>query len=856
MTKRRRPSKRQLDVATIVANYQAELTAAPHVQEHAPARGEASCLASALAYAARGWSVFPVPPGTRQSYKSMKVHAGARWGATKDPDEIKRDFGRWPNAGIGLPCGPGNGFWVLDVDTKEGGHDHDGIAALTALTGWFGPLPSTLTAVSPSRSRHYYFRWPEGRAVGNSTSQIGPGIDVRGEGGMVIAPPSKRSDGTYAWVCEEEIAEAPAWLITLVSTCGAGDGQTEPKSREELEAPLELIEAALKVIPVPAENDYNRWIEVGMATRGASGGSLEGLVLFDRWTQDSKLYDRDGLIKKWLTFKPDRIGFGSLHRWASAADPTWLERYDAQVEAEIKRANREAIGEQTTTAPGGNGSTGNKPQANEKAQTKGEPTTTPVDLWVQFEPPPLPTNLLPKTIAEFAVEQGELMGADSAGLAMGALTTCGAAIPDEIKLRVKLYGGWLEAARLWAAYVGLVSTKKTPILRAVIWPLVAIERELQMSYAAAKQHWDLLPKEEQKTTPEPKRLRVLIADTSVEAVQEVLRDNTNGLFAQHDELAGWLGSMDKYNSQRGGAYDRAFWLQAYNGGGCPVDRIKRGSFWIENLSVALLGDVQPEAMRKICADTIDDGLIQRLIPIMLRPATLSRDAEVPTATLRYNELVRNLYDLIPPINPVVFSTGAQAIRAALEAKHLAWTAFETVNKKLTAHLGKYDGLFARLCLLWHCIESTERGTKEPSMEIDAGVAQRVADFLHGFLLPHAKAFYTEIFGLADEHDRLKAVAGYILAHKLEGLTNRDIQRGDRTMRGLKKQDIDGIFQQLDALGWIDRVASLNPHKAPRWVVNPQVHQHFAERAAQERKRRQHDRETIHTFTTAAKQGEE
>src|SRR6516164_7911835 len=105
MTKRRRPSKRQLDVATIVANYQAELTAAPHVQEHAPARGEASCLASALAYAARGWSVFPVPPGTRQSYKSMKVHAGARWGATKDPDEIKRDFGRWPNAGIGLPCG-------------------------------------------------------------------------------------------------------------------------------------------------------------------------------------------------------------------------------------------------------------------------------------------------------------------------------------------------------------------------------------------------------------------------------------------------------------------------------------------------------------------------------------------------------------------------------------------------------------------------------------------------------------------------------------------------------------------------------------------------------------------------------
>ena len=57
-------------------------------------------------------------------------------------------------------------------------------------------------------------------------------------------------------------------------------------------------------------------------------------------------------------------------------------------------------------------------------------------------------------------------------------------------------------------------------------------------------------------------------------------------------------------------------------------------------------------------------------------------------------------------------------------------------------------------------------------------AHRVAEFMHRFLLPHALAFYGGVLDLSDGHDRLAAVAGYILVHKLERLTNRDVQRGD------------------------------------------------------------------------------
>src|SRR5262249_3622800 len=149
---------------------------------------------------------------------------------------------------------------------------------------------------------------------------------------------------------------------------------------------------------------------------------------------------------------------------------------------------------------------------------------------------------------------------------------------------------------------------------------------------------------------------------------------------------------------------------------------------------------------------------------------------------------------------------------------------EAVTKKLAAHIGKYDGIFARLCLLWHCIECVEKGEQsDMHPRIGAETARRVADFLHGFLLPHAISFYTSIFGLSDEHDRLTAVAGYILARELKHVTNRDIQRGDRTMRNLRRQDVDSVFQQLDAFGWIERIPSKRQGDPPWWMVNPEVH---------------------------------
>ncbi len=158
-----------------------------------------SCLEAALAYAARGWLVFPVPPGTKRSYKSAKYSDGVRWGASRDTEQIKRDWARWPNANIGIPTGAENGFFVIETDTVEG-HGVDGAASLKKWEDEYGPLPETLMAMSPSGSIHRYYKHP-GSAIKFVSRSIAPGVDIKGDGGMVIAPPSLvPGKSRYRWV--------------------------------------------------------------------------------------------------------------------------------------------------------------------------------------------------------------------------------------------------------------------------------------------------------------------------------------------------------------------------------------------------------------------------------------------------------------------------------------------------------------------------------------------------------------------------------------------------------------------------------------------------------------------------------
>lgn len=180
-------------------------------------------LEAARTYAEAGWPVFPIHPirdggecaGCGGEGCAGKHPVTTRWQQTiAAPAAVD---GLWAERhgprGIGLACRGRAGVWVLDVDPRHGGD-----VSIANLASGLG-LPKTITSRTGSGGFHLLFRWADGTEVHNSAGKVGPGLDVRGEGGYVVLPPSPHASGKrYEWVHppgDQELAPAPDWLLEL-----------------------------------------------------------------------------------------------------------------------------------------------------------------------------------------------------------------------------------------------------------------------------------------------------------------------------------------------------------------------------------------------------------------------------------------------------------------------------------------------------------------------------------------------------------------------------------------------------------------------------------------------------------------
>ena len=115
--------------------------------------------------------------------------------ASRDPDAVRRWWERWPTANIAVRTGALSGLVVLDVDPGHGGDD-----TLDALLANHGPITDGLVVRTGSGGRHFYFAHPGGVVRNDTGRRLGPGLDIRGDGGYVIAPPSRHATGErYHW---------------------------------------------------------------------------------------------------------------------------------------------------------------------------------------------------------------------------------------------------------------------------------------------------------------------------------------------------------------------------------------------------------------------------------------------------------------------------------------------------------------------------------------------------------------------------------------------------------------------------------------------------------------------------------
>ena len=194
--------------------------------------------AEALALAHEGFAVLPLyelgPDGCctcgRSGCSSPGKHPRLKNGvkeATKDVEIIRQWWVQWPDANIGIATGVASEVFVLDVDIKHGGQDE-----LVRLIAERGPIPDTRICQSGGGGFHAYFRKPADQRVSNSASKIAQGIDVRGDGGYVVAPPSNHASGrSYEWNNPDCLIEnAPAWVLELCNAPASKSVSAAPTS--------------------------------------------------------------------------------------------------------------------------------------------------------------------------------------------------------------------------------------------------------------------------------------------------------------------------------------------------------------------------------------------------------------------------------------------------------------------------------------------------------------------------------------------------------------------------------------------------------------------------------------------------
>jgi hypothetical protein len=178
-----------------------------------------SVEAAALDCLKRGWSVIPIRARDKRPALPWRAYQTQR--AT--PEEVKAWFAGRPASNLGIVTGEISGLVVLDVDPRHGGD-----LSLAALLRDHGPLPQTVEAFSGGGGRHLYFAHPGG--VLRSKVGLAPGIDLRGDGGCVVAPPSLHPSGRfYSWrrghaPHERSLAPLPGWLLQAATRTPARQG--------------------------------------------------------------------------------------------------------------------------------------------------------------------------------------------------------------------------------------------------------------------------------------------------------------------------------------------------------------------------------------------------------------------------------------------------------------------------------------------------------------------------------------------------------------------------------------------------------------------------------------------------------
>ncbi len=421
----------------------------------------------------------------------------------------------------------------------------------------------------------------------------------------------------------------------------------------------------------------------------------------------------------------------------------------------------------------------------------------------RFEP--FPVDALPQPVRGFVAAGAKAIGCDPSYIALPILTVLAAAGGNT--RRIELKRGWTAPLIIWAAIVGESGTAKTPAFKLAMRAIrerqqaaLELHSEAMRRYEADLARYEKSHAEWKRKTrstaeppekPEPPQAdRCIVSDTTVEALAPLLLANPRGLLLARDELAGWIGSFDRYSGGTGGA-DAAHWLSMHNGETIIVDR-KTGTprtILVPQAAVCVCGGIQPAILhRALGIQHRESGLAARLLlacpPRMVKHWT---EADIdPAAEAEIARLIDRLFGL----EPTVGDDGrlhAVVLGLTPEAKE-AWKTYYNSHAReqtdltgeLSAAWSKLEEYAARLALVVHLTRwAAEDPTLASTDSVDAA-SMEAGIRLANWFKAETRRVYAILSETEEDRDQRRLVDW--LERRGGCATPREVQMGCRWLR--------------------------------------------------------------------------
>lgn len=775
--------------------------------------------ASIDAYIRHGWSLVPIPAGTK----------GPRtpgWNLKENALKSQNDLP--PGYGIGLAHAY-SGTMALDIDNWT---------VTTSLLAEYGinlqalydaPDAVVINSGKPGHGKLIY-SMPFGAAL-PSKKILHKGIvayelrcaTATGLTVQDVLPPSIHPETLkpYTWAGRGHWMRPPVIpqpLLDLWNGMLNQDKERTIATDGTVDASWEEIRQALDHISPDCSRD--EWINCGMALHwaGTQTDQLDqALALWNEWSMPSTKYPGDrGILTQWNSFKTDKasaVKLGTLFHIAKQHG--WHRPL---------------------------------PDASELFSRIEVPVMEPIDVLdgLRPKPPEMNLDLWPGVLRQRSKEISESVGCDPlVPLFAGLAAVCGVI---DARIRLELMPGFKVPPVLWLMTLGDPADKKSPGSRPMLAPLKNLEAEdrprfnkefleyegKEAAYASAKKsflEWSASPDamlggDQAPSVPDapaqPVPLKITVSDVTSQKLVRHAAERPRGLLCYLDEMNSWIRKMtDKTSGE-----DRSAWVVAYESEHYEMDRVGAGSIHAENFAVSIYGNIQPQVFKQNVAALSADGMLQRFVPAILRGSKTKLGHPIPdymTSAAAWENTLRLTYAL--PVQTYHLSAEAYEVYRAFQSWYEDAKRDERVldsgSEYMTA-FGKLEGLAGRLMLLFHVIECPF------SNQVNEDIVHRVINLVRGYIIPAYRYALGEVGGVI-QNDFDKWIVDHVI--QISGDTQmidlRTLKRSARRpLEGKSEWQkdqavLDGMLV-LEQAGWAIQVESdLNKRKVT-WAINPSL----------------------------------